>query len=306
MRFAAWARRLGPIWRLIVVGTLVCAGLAAVEVWFIESRFVEVIFTQSAARATDQVHLGVLSRANAADFSPPHTPDRLADLGARLRPVLAPSHGIGSGVLAVNLVASDGTVIYSDAPRGVGQRVGLADHALLQEALEGRLGAAVDGLSGPEDSTLKALYDEALEVYVPVVVDGVVVGAYELYQDVSGFRSVRPGLWAVLTIGQAALLQLALGLSLHQVRRQNRTLGRTSTPRVDGTLLRPLTPRELEVLGLLAFGHTYRTVAVQLTLSEETVRTHVKRILHKMGQPNRTAAVAVALRAGLIGPSLDN
>lgn len=63
-----------------------------------------------------------------------------------------------------------------------------------------------------------------------------------------------------------------------------------------------LTPRELEVLGWLASPLTYRQVAEQLNVSEETVRTHAKHILNKLGQPNRAQAVLAAIRMGLVEP----
>ena len=61
-----------------------------------------------------------------------------------------------------------------------------------------------------------------------------------------------------------------------------------------------LTPRELEVLRLMATPATYREIAEQLVVSEETVRSHAKRILSKLQQPNRAQAVLAAVRAGLI------
>ncbi|MCA9991593.1 MAG: response regulator transcription factor [Anaerolineales bacterium] len=61
-----------------------------------------------------------------------------------------------------------------------------------------------------------------------------------------------------------------------------------------------LSPREVEVLALMASSATYREIGAQLFISEETVRTHVKRILTKLGQPNRTQAVIAAMRLGLL------
>jgi DNA-binding NarL/FixJ family response regulator len=61
-----------------------------------------------------------------------------------------------------------------------------------------------------------------------------------------------------------------------------------------------LTPREMDVLNLMATAATYREIGEQLYISEETVRTHAKNILTKLEQPNRTQAVIVALRSGLI------
>jgi DNA-binding NarL/FixJ family response regulator len=67
-----------------------------------------------------------------------------------------------------------------------------------------------------------------------------------------------------------------------------------------GTGLRPvkspLTPREWEVVDLLAAGRSNVEIAEQLVLSTETVRTHVKNILRKLGVSGRGEAVAVARR----------
>ena len=62
----------------------------------------------------------------------------------------------------------------------------------------------------------------------------------------------------------------------------------------------PLTPREIDILRLMATSHTNREIASQLFVSEETVRTHVKHILRKLAQPDRTQAVIAAVRAGLL------
>jgi DNA-binding NarL/FixJ family response regulator len=64
-----------------------------------------------------------------------------------------------------------------------------------------------------------------------------------------------------------------------------------------------LSSREMDVLQLMASPATYRQMGEQLSIGEETVRTHAKSILAKLKQPNRTQAVIAGLRAGLI--SLD-
>lgn len=61
-----------------------------------------------------------------------------------------------------------------------------------------------------------------------------------------------------------------------------------------------LTPRELEILEWMASPNTYKQIAAQLSVSEETVRSHAKNILEKMKQPNRAQAVLTAMRLGLI------
>ena len=61
-----------------------------------------------------------------------------------------------------------------------------------------------------------------------------------------------------------------------------------------------LTQRELEVLQLLAFGHTNRDIGEKLYISADTVKTHLEHIFEKLGASDRTAAVAEALRRRLI------
>jgi len=61
-----------------------------------------------------------------------------------------------------------------------------------------------------------------------------------------------------------------------------------------------LTARELSVLQLMATSATNKAIAQQLIISQETVRTHVKNILRKLNQSNRTQAVLEGVRRGLI------
>ena len=60
-----------------------------------------------------------------------------------------------------------------------------------------------------------------------------------------------------------------------------------------------LTQRESEVLSLLVAGLTNRAIAAKLVVGEETVKTHSRAIYRKLGVPDRTSAVALALREGV-------
>jgi DNA-binding CsgD family transcriptional regulator len=64
-------------------------------------------------------------------------------------------------------------------------------------------------------------------------------------------------------------------------------------------LLDPLTPREREILALVAQGHSNREIAKRLVISERTARTHVSSILRKLELPTRTQAALAAVHAGL-------
>lgn len=69
--------------------------------------------------------------------------------------------------------------------------------------------------------------------------------------------------------------------------------------RTDATL-EPLTERETNVLRLLAQGYSNKEIATHLRIVEDTVKTHVRHILAKLGVRSRTQAVLYALRLGLV------
>ena len=61
-----------------------------------------------------------------------------------------------------------------------------------------------------------------------------------------------------------------------------------------------LTEREVDVLQHVAGGNRNKDIAEQLSISEETVKVHLKHIMEKLGASDRTAAVAIAVRRGII------
>jgi DNA-binding NarL/FixJ family response regulator len=76
-------------------------------------------------------------------------------------------------------------------------------------------------------------------------------------------------------------------------------------PEVAGRLVdllheNPLTPREISVLQEVAAGARNREIGERLSMAEETVKVHVKHVLDKLGARDRTHAVVIALRRGII------
>jgi DNA-binding NarL/FixJ family response regulator len=67
-----------------------------------------------------------------------------------------------------------------------------------------------------------------------------------------------------------------------------------------------LTPREIEVLGLLADGLSYAEIADRLILSQKTVGHHVSAVLRKLSEPTGPRAVGAALRLRIIPPKIGN
>ena len=82
--------------------------------------------------------------------------------------------------------------------------------------------------------------------------------------------------------------------------------GKTSIPGVVATYIaehmaeKPLSERETEVLRLIAAGHRNKSVANALSITEDTVKMHVKNCMSKLGAHDRTHAVTIAIQRGFI------
>jgi DNA-binding NarL/FixJ family response regulator len=70
----------------------------------------------------------------------------------------------------------------------------------------------------------------------------------------------------------------------------------------DGGSVDPLTPREQQVIKLIAEGHTSDEIAAALTIARKTVDRHRANILEKLGMRNRVELTRYAIRRGLVEP----
>src|SRR5579859_695352 len=166
-------RHIGLVARFSIVGLTVGMLVAGTMAWFIETQLTDLLLTNVAARASDQVErLGLTGYITAADFTAPYTAERLASISTRLDPVFANLHDEESGVIRLQMFASDGTILYSDVVALRGEKVDLSAEDHIVAALQGRVEQEVSDLDGPENSALKANFDSALEVYVPVDLGG--------------------------------------------------------------------------------------------------------------------------------------
>jgi DNA-binding NarL/FixJ family response regulator len=118
-----------------------------------------------------------------------------------------------------------------------------------------------------------------------------------LLKDVTAerlFDAVR-----VIAAGEALLAPAITKRLIGEFARQRR---RPADPAPGGGALSTLTPRETEVLRLMAAGLSNPEIARRLVVTEETVKTHVSRILSKLGLRDRTQAVVAAYESGLVVP----
>jgi DNA-binding NarL/FixJ family response regulator len=93
----------------------------------------------------------------------------------------------------------------------------------------------------------------------------------------------------------AAIRAAARGEAVLSPSVATRVLGRMRAPVEEA-----LSPRELEILGAVARGLSNKDIGRQLYVSEATVKTHLLRVFGKLGVDDRTAAVTVALKRGII------
>lgn len=116
--------------------------------------------------------------------------------------------------------------------------------------------------------------------------------------DVQVLRALKAGARAYLLKG---LLRKELLETIRAVHAgQKRIPAEIAAELADHAVDDALTAREINVLRLIALGNANKLVADQLGITEDTVKGHVKNILSKLGASDRTHAVTIALKRGII------
>jgi len=173
--------------------------------------------------------------------------------------------------------------------------------AAVEAAVELRPDLVLMDITMPKLGGLEALRrmrDEAPEVQVVMLTVS--------DQDSDLLASIRFGAKGFIhkSLSAQEFLEMISGLERGEAAMSRKTaarliagLGSEPAPRLDD---RPrLTPRETELLELVANGLSNKAIAQALSVTENTVKYHIRNILQKLGAQNRTEAVAHALRAGL-------
>lgn len=183
-----------------------------------------------------------------------------------------------SGRIPMVTVSSDRRVVDAN----------LASRLLLHLSLEELKRRRVDDLIEPRDALrLPELWERLLE-------RGELVGLHQLSAGTrSGTRIVVVAVANVLP-GEHLLVLAPAEWPSHELVEAD--LPAPSRP------VRVLSGREQQVLELIALGASLREIGEQLTISEATVRTHLRNANGKLGARNRAHAVGLALTLGLIGP----
>jgi DNA-binding NarL/FixJ family response regulator len=116
--------------------------------------------------------------------------------------------------------------------------------------------------------------------------------------DVQVFRALKAGARAFLLKGllRKELLETIRAVHAGQKRLPPEIAAEIAEHATDSSL----TPREIDVLRLIAGGNANKEIAAQLKLTEETVKGHVKNILAKLEANDRTHAVTIGLKRGII------
>ena len=116
--------------------------------------------------------------------------------------------------------------------------------------------------------------------------------------DVQVSRALKAGARAYLLKGSLRNELLETIRAVHAG--QRRVSSEVATEIAEHSTDDALTPREVDVLRLVAQGNTNKEIATQLSLTEETVKSHIRNILAKLEAGDRTHAVTIVIKRGII------
>lgn len=199
-----------------------------------------------------------------------------------LRVLVVSADPLARGGLAAVLAAAPGLSVVEQA--GPGREVQASLRRSAPEVAAFDLGGA-GGFAEP-------LRDLSARLPVVALLTAEAQGAEALAAGARGvvFRDAPvERLAAALSAAARGLVSLDAGLAPSLVR---------AAP--SGALDEPLTPRELEVLALLAEGLANKAIAARLGISEHTAKFHLNAILGKLGAGSRSEAIVRAARLGLV------
>lgn len=163
------------------------------------------------------------------------------------------------------------------------------------EVLEPRLLHGMHEDTSPVDVLIAAGASGEMPAGIPTVI---LTEDAELTNRDASVRAVLP-LNASAAEIVAAIVASAADLTV-LTQAQVRRLFRGRQTMEPGVLVEPLTPRELQVLRMLADGIGNKEIASRLGISDHTAKFHVTQILGKLGAGSRTEAVAIGIRRGIV------
>jgi two-component system NarL family response regulator len=206
------------------------------------------------------------------------------DTEQSIRILIADDHPVVRQGLAVIIETERGMRVVAQAQNG-------------QEAVElfrqERPDVALIDLKMPDMSGVEAITEIRREFPRAVIL---VLTTYDRDEDI--YRSLRAGAKAYLLKETPPTELLEAIRAIHQGRRH--LPDRIAHKLADHMLYPDLTERELQVLQAMTEGKSNREVGADLFITEGTVKSHVNNILSKLGVSDRTHAVTLALKRGLV------
>jgi DNA-binding NarL/FixJ family response regulator len=235
--------------------------------------------------------LGDAARNGVADVSPATRGGHPAG-APRLRIIVADPDPLARRVIRDSLSNDGGFIVAAEAKDGI-EAVELALHYRPELVLMEVGMPALDGIGACREITAKAPSVKIVMFSVPqdreVEIKALRAGAAGFLSKNADIEAVARALRSVAS-GEAAVSR-ALTRELVELLRNTAENGTGMRP-----VKSPLTTREWEVLDLICAGETTREISGKLFLSEDTVYSHTKSILRKLGVHSRVEAIAVAGR----------